>query len=263
MSKLATVACAAALTFCAQAAAAAVVLDQASVPEAGVAFTTGVGYDFLDADGWGQSFTVGAAGVLDHIDIGLIAPWTPATAALTVKLTTMTGAVLFSQTYTPAAVPKLQLGVTDWSALFSVDVRAAAIAVAAGDKLRIGMYASAADQYGLVRQVNNSMIGYAGGELWRFKYLPGGVVWSENDTPFRTYVDTGAGGVPEPTTWALLILGFAAAGAALRRRPFVNVDVNERAPRFRGGLRVVCDGSAPQRGAIRMAPSRRTSSPLK
>jgi len=36
----------------------------------------------------------------------------------------------------------------------------------------------------------------------------------------RAFVEppTGPGGVPEPSTWALLILGFGASGAALRRR---------------------------------------------
>jgi hypothetical protein len=40
----------------------------------------------------------------------------------------------------------------------------------------------------------------------------------QHDVGFRSFVDT-AGAVPEPSTWAMLILGFAAIGAAARRRP--------------------------------------------
>ncbi|MBI1196456.1 MAG: PEP-CTERM sorting domain-containing protein [Phenylobacterium sp.] len=35
---------------------------------------------------------------------------------------------------------------------------------------------------------------------------------------FGTDGAVGGGGVPEPATWALLVLGFGAAGATMRRR---------------------------------------------
>jgi hypothetical protein len=39
------------------------------------------------------------------------------------------------------------------------------------------------------------------------------------DYTFRTYTDTAfSGGVPEPATWAMLLLGFASLGAMLRSR---------------------------------------------
>lgn len=38
------------------------------------------------------------------------------------------------------------------------------------------------------------------------------------DYAFRTFASDGVGGVPEPTTWALTIAGFAMIGAAARRR---------------------------------------------
>jgi|GEM_PF-2986820 hypothetical protein len=56
---------------------------------------------------------------------------------------------------------------------------------------------------------------YAGGELYysvnggAFRVMPG-------DIGFRTYVDEAAGGVPEAATWALMLVGFGLAGAALR-----------------------------------------------
>jgi hypothetical protein len=44
--------------------------------------------------------------------------------------------------------------------------------------------------------------------------------WDENsfDNTGSIKVDIGAGGVPEPSTWALTILGFGLLGSALRRR---------------------------------------------
>jgi len=42
--------------------------------------------------------------------------------------------------------------------------------------------------------------------------------WLVNDR-FHDPLATPAGGVPEPTSWALMIAGFGLAGAALRRRP--------------------------------------------
>lgn len=38
------------------------------------------------------------------------------------------------------------------------------------------------------------------------------------DLGFRTFVDTGVSGVPEPQSWAMMIFGFAAVGGAMRRR---------------------------------------------
>ena len=48
------------------------------------------------------------------------------------------------------------------------------------------------------------------------------LVFTSYNDPAFTYVDnisvTGAGAVPEPATWALMLLGFGGLGAALRRR---------------------------------------------
>ena len=46
--------------------------------------------------------------------------------------------------------------------------------------------------------------------------------WSNNSGSFSVTVNGlssgGAGGVPEPTSWALMVVGFGVAGAGLRRR---------------------------------------------
>jgi PEP-CTERM motif len=60
---------------------------------------------------------------------------------------------------------------------------------------------------------------YAGGTLSRYEFRQTGVVGptaGPADVGFRTYVDTA--GVPEPATWAILILGFGLIGGAMRSR---------------------------------------------
>ena len=65
--------------------------------------------------------------------------------------------------------------------------------------------------------LNSYIPNYAGGQL--SVYADGTDVTSaqgvDDDLTFASYVDTSAG-VPEPATWALMILGFGGIGAALR-----------------------------------------------
>lgn len=68
-----------------------------------------------------------------------------------------------------------------------------------------------------VTEVSSYSSNYSGGELLA---LLNGTLFpltSPRDLTFATYVDTSAG-VPEPATWALMILGFGGIGAAMRRR---------------------------------------------
>jgi hypothetical protein len=48
----------------------------------------------------------------------------------------------------------------------------------------------------------------------------GGTNWSGCGVHEMAFAEGVAGGVPEPATWALMILGFGTAGATLRRRRF-------------------------------------------
>lgn len=52
--------------------------------------------------------------------------------------------------------------------------------------------------------------GYAGGRA--FLSTPAGLYWSDNDLNFRTWMSA----VPEPSTWAMMIVGFGAVGAMVR-----------------------------------------------
>lgn len=61
---------------------------------------------------------------------------------------------------------------------------------------------------------------YAGGEAYSIFYPLGEISPLGADRSFRTYVDTaiGGGAVPEPATWAFMIVGFGSIGAVMRRR---------------------------------------------
>lgn len=197
-------------------AAAAVVLDQASVPESGKAFATGAGGSVPSPRGIGQSFTVGKAGVLDHIDIGLFNSFGPAADGFEFQLRRNDGATIFSRSYTPAGVPDLSLVTTDWSDLFTVDLAAAQIGVTPGEVLKWLVTSTGAfPNYQLIFQVNNSVINYGGGQGLSFGFTPQGTPFQPAmDYAFRTYVAT----VPEPGAWALMMLGFGLGGTALRVR---------------------------------------------
>jgi hypothetical protein len=54
----------------------------------------------------------------------------------------------------------------------------------------------------------------------RFRSVNGSpfIAQLSGDLGFRTFVDTGVSGVPEPQSWAMMIFGFAAVGGAMRRR---------------------------------------------
>lgn len=218
MPKSAVVAFAAALTMLAGSASATVVLDQASVPEEGVAFALNAGGLVPSNAPLGQSFTVGVTGVLDHIDIGLFTQGGASANPVTIKLLNNSGGVLLSRDYDAATVPALSLGGTLWQDLFRFDVSSANVQVTAGQILKWSIYSPG--QYphvSIIYQDDNSTIQYAGGDALTFYYGPTGHPFT-TDFAFRTYVDDGLAGVPEPSTWGLMLLGFGLGGTALRTR---------------------------------------------
>jgi hypothetical protein len=75
------------------------------------------------------------------------------------------------------------------------------------------------DIYGLVFRTSNGLAV----NFWSNGDFGGGVTYGAGVTDGRTVLDYKGGiiatpAVPEPATWALMILGFGAVGAALRRR---------------------------------------------
>lgn len=93
-----------------------------------------------------------------------------------------------------------------------IDTRAANIILSAGDTFVIDLSESTSGYTG-------SVTPYAGGDLW---LTGGGWPGPTNFTAlygtslmFETFMEA----VPEPSTWAMMIVGFGAAGSMIRRRP--------------------------------------------
>ena len=51
----------------------------------------------------------------------------------------------------------------------------------------------------------------------------GGVTYQDGDVLYLGFSNAGPGGVPEPATWAMFIMGFGLVGAAVRRRTAATV----------------------------------------
>ncbi|MBL8556893.1 MAG: PEPxxWA-CTERM sorting domain-containing protein [Phenylobacterium sp.] len=230
-------------------AAAGVVLDQATIPETGhTNFAGGTGLQ-VGTRGAIQTFTVGVSGFLDHVVVAA-ENWTflGAPAGLRLQVQNASYATLVSQDFTAADVPDFGFDGFDWVNALSMSVRAANIAVTAGEQYVLKV-AALGDVGNVVWRTGYDVqaITYAGGGAATYDFFPGNPNPFQlgNDFGFRTYVDNGAGpgggdpdpgpgggdpdpgpgggdppvgGVPEPATWALMLVGFGAAGAGLRRR---------------------------------------------
>jgi hypothetical protein len=216
--RLLIVGIAAGFILAAGAASAAVVLDQSDLPQTGIIATANAGgLDLVSSYALGQTFTVGIAGTLDHIDMGLFNFGAPSPNDLTFQVLGPANNVLYSRSVSHTEIPVFGIGTTDWSQLFSFNVRPAGIAVTQGEVLKAIFTVagqSQAPNASLLNQINNGQVSYAGGDGVAGLY--GGYYPTGVDFAFRTYVDNGAAGTPEPGTWALMILGFGAAGTALR-----------------------------------------------
>jgi hypothetical protein len=71
--------------------------------------------------------------------------------------------------------------------------------------------------YGIAGDTNNP---YANGNVYANSGFGN---FSGFDYAFRTYADDATGAVPEPATWAMMIMGFGLVGGAMRRRQNVRV----------------------------------------
>lgn len=183
-------------------AAAAVQLDQFSVPETG-SFSfisgTGLGYYYGYVE---QSFTVGLDGDLDRIDVGVS---NQGSAAGGVRFDLMDAG--------GGALASVQTPITDlpehpywnYAGLMKFDLSSAGISVASGDLLRFRL-TPYDDGGAFIDGIGQSE--YSGGSV-----TTGGDAYPY-DLAFRTYVNVSA--VPEPGVWALVIVGFGLAGGALR-----------------------------------------------
>lgn len=60
-------------------------------------------------------------------------------------------------------------------------------------------------------------VNYGGG--YAFSFINGAPIVSPRDIAFRTTVDDLSSAVPEPATWAMMLVGFGMVGASMRRKP--------------------------------------------
>jgi hypothetical protein len=199
-------------------AAAEVVLDQATIPETGHVGFAGAGW-VVGPNALAQSFTVGVSGLLDHVALGVEA-W-PSSSAGDFQFQILNGSnqVLYSQTVSGADLPHLTNSGLDWDQTYMTDVRSADIHVTIGELYLLKVFSAPAGGGGVWRASNNSgVIDYPGGQAYEYD-IPGfpNPLAIGNEFAFRTYVDTGSGAVPEPQTWALMVIGFGFAGFSLRR----------------------------------------------
>lgn len=225
----ALVALAAGLAVAGSPAAAASILDQSSVSGDGVTMTSfdalGFTFGFSRPYGFAQSFTVGRTGRLDAIAFGLL---NLSATQLPVRLSlfssgappNMDAPLLYTAEFWAQPYHLTYGAFTPWSSLPTFDLRAANLQVHAGHHLTFALTTGIPrPELALVEGVNGSAFNYGGGV--KYSILNGKLgAFGAGDFAFRTFVNdpTVAAAVPEPRAWALLIGGFAAAGAGLRRR---------------------------------------------
>ncbi|MBA4010709.1 MAG: hypothetical protein C0481_02475 [Phenylobacterium sp.] len=176
-----------------------------------------------------QTWTVGQSGRLDQIDI----------FGSAIRLMSMDGQAFTTDTDFQVTLTILSGG-NEWypgqielgsltraaselgegaNVTSSFDLRSLGIMAAQGDLLTFRMSVESCPQVAFCQtswsswhtmsdgsDTNN----YAGGKA--FTFIPAGMYHTDYDMNFRTWVS----GVPEPSAWAMMILGFGAAGSAIR-----------------------------------------------
>jgi hypothetical protein len=202
-------------------------LDQTSLVGDGFTFPTWQGAVFAPGAptppyGYLQSFTVGISGLLASIAVGVVNT-SDAAFPLTFSLysgvpTNVASEALYTTNWS-APQFNVPLNVyTPWSSLPTIDLSAANIQVTAGQQLTFALTTPTASTHDLswLNYVNGVPFTMEGGDAYTVSYsgFVGKIQPFGGDFAFRTFV----AGVPEPQAWALMIVGFAAAGAGLRRR---------------------------------------------
>jgi hypothetical protein len=182
---------------------AAVVLDQEHNTPTAVADSTNGSVSEV-----AQTFTVGIAGTLDHIDISMFQLGSIFATNGDPKLSVYntTGGVPSGAPLTTIQVPTV-LVPFNTAAFVTFDVSAAAIPVSVGDVLAFGVSTlSDPGPYFLPEDPDTGVVGnYSGGAAYRrtLPSQPWQLLQPSQDHEFRTFVNA----VPEPSTFTLLAFG--------------------------------------------------------
>jgi hypothetical protein len=209
------------------------VVAAAMAMTAGAAQAAGV----VDVDNWGpatgsvdvlsgnpgtidlyQTFTVGRTGRLDAIELDGV--FVMLSGSGTQQLWLYTGGATDSPGTTVRAVKNLVQFGGSTSGPFLFDLSSSDLRFFAGDVLTFRLTLPGCFGICLHRWEADARAGYGGGMLFR-QDVGESPTPLDTDLRFRTYVDPEfrpALPAPEPAAWALMILGFGAVGAGLRRR---------------------------------------------
>lgn len=185
-----------------------------------------------------QTFTAGTAGRLHGIDLQLFQ--FPNSGGGTIGLTLIQGDfaaganLIWGQQ--DFALENLRTTSTgrDLEPLLRFDTAAFGLNLAVGDRFSVLFDVIPSNEFAAASALIGNSLGlvevpgvgfrpilegsnYAGGSLYNFSNgrlsTP-----SVNDVGFRTFINTGPAAIPEPQSWAMMVIGFALAGTALRRR---------------------------------------------
>lgn len=193
---------------------AAPVLDQ-SFDASGGSFLSGI----TSSQELAQTFTVGLTGLLTSVDVQIRNFGASLPLLLDIRSTSggapvePNAPVLASASLPPASIP---------GTVGFVSFGFTPFAVTAGDVLAIALRASPGQGGFAYGWQGDAAGGYGPGQ--RYLRTPGTVTWfgggslSDQDFGFKTFVDTAAVAVPEPTSLALFATGLLALALMLRRR---------------------------------------------
>ncbi len=206
-------------------ASASIQLDQSDIPLSGpvpIYSIQGTGLT-PDGAGFGQSVTAGLTGVLARIDLLVFASmYGSDRGGFTVAVEKTPGVTLATRHMDFSALPNFDLS-SNYSIIPQFDFRSEGIQLVTGETFNIVVTADAGSiwsdaAYFYFIGAYDGGKGFLRNQNGDFQYF------GDLDQGFRTYVDVGGNvggegnGVPEPSLWATLILGFGLTGATLRRR---------------------------------------------
>lgn len=180
-----------------------------------------------------QTVTAGVSGILTRLDLKIRQSYGSGNMELLVFNGGYLGAgvsadaygnVAASAVFSLASLPQKTADIGTWDGtetVTSFDLSSAAFHLVAGQVYSFSV--RSAEPYGVVNAalLSTSSQPYSGGHQYvssniGLRYLD----YNDPAVQFRTYVDDGldVAAVPEPATWAMLMLGFGGTGYAMRRK---------------------------------------------